>query len=133
MLRLSADARCTCAPPGAQVLDVDKTDTQGNVKGESLVRRAATFPACVFTRCRALALMQRATAQGVLECRLSEVVGARGCTIVRPLKNSTNKSVIKVMAEEATAVKGTVVLSLKGVKLANRCVRTMGGGVSSPR
>ncbi len=44
---------------------MDKTDAQGNVKGDSL---------------------------GVLECRLSEIVGARGCTILRPLKNASSKA-----------------------------------------
>jgi hypothetical protein len=56
-----------------------------------------------------------------MECRLSEIVGARGCTLVRTLASKrSKKSGIKVMAEEASAVKGSVLLSLRGTKLANR-------------
>ena len=48
-------------------------------------------------------------------------MGARGCTILQPLKSGgSKKSVIKVMAEEARSVKGTVMLTLRGVKLANK-------------
>ena len=56
-----------------------------------------------------------------MECRLSDIVGARGCTVLQPLRGKrAGKSVIKVMAEEAASVKGTAVLTLKGLKLANK-------------
>ncbi len=48
-------------------------------------------------------------------------MGAKGCTLVRPLSSKrSTKSLVKVMSEEASSVKGDAVFSLRGTKLANR-------------
>ena len=85
-----------------------------------------------------------------MECRLSEIVGARGSTVLKPLVSKRSKqarprcgvrtpyyarqrstrradaaappqSLIKVSSEEASSCKGTAVFTMRGVKLANRC------------
>lgn len=58
---------------------------------------------------------------GAAECRLSDVVAARGCTLQIPLSGSKSKrSSLVVVAEELAGVKGALQLQLAGQKLANR-------------
>ena len=122
----------------AQVLDVDKTLPNGHVSGDDLVRCRAAAAAAAPSDAR-----PRAT-QGCMECRLSDIVGARGSTVLKPLVSKRSKqarpqrlctgralrstdpptapqSLIKVSSEEASSCKGTVVFTMRGVKLANRC------------
>jgi hypothetical protein len=71
------------------VLDVDKTDGAGNVTGDILVRQwRAGAPVALLMTPNGPFLVLR---QGALECRLSDVVAARGCTLVGPLKSKRSQ------------------------------------------
>jgi hypothetical protein len=72
---------------------VDKTDGAGNVKGDLLVRRCATALGC--TTC--VSLLTRGCSQGTFECRLSDIVGARGCTLLKPLASKRSKKARKTL------------------------------------
>ena len=84
--------RCGRAPQRrtaarAQVLDVDKTLPNGHVSGDDLVRP----PLRTLRRFRPNSLTRCAGAQGCMDCRLSEIVGARGSTVLRPLVSKRSK------------------------------------------
>jgi hypothetical protein len=88
-----------CALAPRSVVDCDKVGKDGVPQGDAL---------------------------GTVDTTVGAVVAARGGRFTAPLVGAGAKrgATLSVVPEEMAASKGTAVLALRGMKLANRCART---------
>ena len=66
-------------------------------------------------------------ALGTVECTVGAIVAARGGVFTAQLvgKGAKKGATLTVHPEELAACKGTAVIALRGLKLANRCVHAL--------
>jgi hypothetical protein len=98
-VRAGCSRAARCAPTAARsVVDCDKLGKDGSPQGDAL---------------------------GTVDTTVGAIVAARGGRFTAPLVGPGAKrgSTLTVVPEEMAASKGTAVLALRGIKLANRCVR----------
>ena len=90
------------------MLDHDSTDKAGRVSGDAL---------------------------GTVECTVGAIVAARGGVFTAQLTGEGAKkgATLTVHPEELAACKGTAVIALRGLKLANRCVHAARCALQPPR